>query len=43
VWAVDRIDEDARRVPLPGNGSIAVRGGFPPEDRPDEADLAATK
>jgi two-component system, OmpR family, sensor histidine kinase KdpD len=28
---------------LPDNGSIAVRGGFPPEDRLDEADLAAAK
>jgi two-component system sensor histidine kinase KdpD len=28
---------------LPGNGSIAVKGGFPPEDRLDEADLAAAK
>jgi two-component system sensor histidine kinase KdpD len=28
---------------LPDNGSIAVKGGFPPEDRLDEADLAAAK
>jgi two-component system sensor histidine kinase KdpD len=28
---------------LPDNGSIAVRGGFPPEDRLEEADLAAAK
>src|SRR5262245_20215394 len=28
---------------LPGDGSIVVRGGFPPEDRVDEADLAAAK
>jgi two-component system sensor histidine kinase KdpD len=28
---------------LPGNGSISVKGGFPPEDRLDEADLAAAK
>jgi two-component system, OmpR family, sensor histidine kinase KdpD len=28
---------------LPGNGSIAVRGGYPPEDRLDDADLAAAK
>jgi two-component system, OmpR family, sensor histidine kinase KdpD len=28
---------------LPDNGSIAVRGGYPPEDRLDEADLAAAK
>jgi two-component system sensor histidine kinase KdpD len=26
---------------LPDDGSIAVRGGYPPEDRLDEADLAA--
>jgi two-component system, OmpR family, sensor histidine kinase KdpD len=26
---------------LPDNGAIAVKGGFPPEDRLDEADLAA--
>jgi two-component system sensor histidine kinase KdpD len=28
---------------LPGNGSISVKGGFPPEDRLDEADVAAAK
>jgi two-component system sensor histidine kinase KdpD len=28
---------------LPDGGSIAVKGGFPPEDRLDEADLAAAK
>ena len=28
---------------LPDNGSIAVRGGYPPEDRLEEADLAAAK
>jgi two-component system sensor histidine kinase KdpD len=28
---------------LPDSGSIAVKGGFPPEDRLDEADLAAAK
>jgi two-component system sensor histidine kinase KdpD len=28
---------------LPDNGSIAVKGGFPPEDRLEEADLAAAK
>jgi two-component system sensor histidine kinase KdpD len=28
---------------LPDKGSIAVKGGFPPEDRLDEADLAAAK
>jgi two-component system sensor histidine kinase KdpD len=28
---------------LPDNGSITVRGGYPPEDRLDEADLAAAK
>src|SRR5262245_61701773 len=28
---------------LPDDGAIAVRGGFPPEDRLDEADLAAAK
>jgi two-component system sensor histidine kinase KdpD len=28
---------------LPDNGSIAVRGGYPPEDWLDEADLAAAK
>ena len=28
---------------LPDKGSIAVEGGFPPEDRLDEADLAAAK
>jgi two-component system, OmpR family, sensor histidine kinase KdpD len=28
---------------LPDNDSIAVKGGFPPEDRLDEADLAAAK
>jgi two-component system sensor histidine kinase KdpD len=28
---------------LPEDGSIAVRGGFPPEDMLDEADLAAAK
>jgi two-component system sensor histidine kinase KdpD len=28
---------------LPDNGSIAVRGGFPPEDRLEEADVAAAK
>jgi two-component system sensor histidine kinase KdpD len=28
---------------LPDNGSIAVRSGFPPEDRLDAADLAAAK
>jgi len=28
---------------LPDNDSIAVRGGYPPEDRLDEADLAAAK
>jgi K+-sensing histidine kinase KdpD len=28
---------------LPGNGSIVVKVGFPPEDRLDEADLAAAK
>jgi two-component system sensor histidine kinase KdpD len=28
---------------LPDNGSIAVRGGYPPEDRLDQADLAAAK
>jgi two-component system, OmpR family, sensor histidine kinase KdpD len=28
---------------LPDNGTVAVRGGFPPEDRLDEADLAAAK
>jgi two-component system, OmpR family, sensor histidine kinase KdpD len=28
---------------LPDNGSIAVKGGFPPEDRLDEADLAAAR
>jgi two-component system sensor histidine kinase KdpD len=28
---------------LPQEGSIAVKGGFPPEDRLDEADLAAAR
>jgi two-component system sensor histidine kinase KdpD len=28
---------------LPDDGSIAVKGGYPPEDRLDEADLAAAK
>jgi two-component system sensor histidine kinase KdpD len=28
---------------LPGNGSIAVKAGYPPEDTLDEADLAAAK
>ena len=28
---------------LPENGSIAVKAGYPPEDRLDEADLAAAK
>jgi two-component system sensor histidine kinase KdpD len=28
---------------LPDNGSIAVKGGYPPEDALDEADLAAAK
>jgi two-component system sensor histidine kinase KdpD len=28
---------------LPDDGTISVRGGFPPEDRLDEADLAAAK
>jgi two-component system sensor histidine kinase KdpD len=28
---------------LPDNGSIAVKGGFPPEDRLDAADLAAAR
>jgi two-component system, OmpR family, sensor histidine kinase KdpD len=30
-------------VLLPENGSVALRGGFPPEDRLEEADLAAAK
>ena len=28
---------------LPDNGSITLKGGYPPEDRLDEADLAAAK
>jgi two-component system sensor histidine kinase KdpD len=28
---------------LPDNGSVTVKGGFPPEDRLEEADLAAAK